>query len=201
MGINEISLSNALFSKVQQRVLSIIFGQPDRTFYGNEVIRLADVGTGAVTRELDKLVTAGLIKVSRTGNLKNYQANPASPIYAELRSIVLKTFGVADVLRHALLSFEDRIEVAFIYGSVAKGQDTAESDIDLMIVSDSLAFPDLFSVLPEVEKQLGRPVNPTIYTREELNKRLANGNDFISRVLEQPKIFVMGTDDDIRQPG
>lgn len=201
MGTKESSLSDALFTKVQQRVLSIIFGQPDRAFYGNEIIRLAGVGIGAVTRELEKLVTSGLITVSRTGNQKHYQANPASLIFAELRSIILKTFGVADVLRHALLPFADRIQVAFIYGSVAKEHDTSRSDIDLMVVSDDLGFPDLFSVLTEAEEQLGRRVNPTIYTRVELNKRLADGNDFIRRVLEQPKIFVMGTDNDIRKPG
>lgn len=200
MGINDVSLSEALFTKVQQRVLAVLFGHSDRPFYGNEIIRLAGVGVGAVTRELDKLVKSGLVTVSRTGNQKHYQANQQSPIFTELRGIVLKTFGVADVLKLALLPFANKIQVAFIYGSVAKGQDTAKSDIDLMIVSDNLAYPDLFSVLHDAEKQLGRPVNPTIYTQEELNKRLIAGNDFINRVLDQSKIFIMGTDDDIRQP-
>jgi predicted nucleotidyltransferase len=201
MGIKVAGLSDTLFTKVQQRVLSIIFGQPDRAFYGNEIIRLAGVGIGAVTRELEKLVSSGLITVSRTGNQKHYQANPSSLIFSELRSIILKTFGVADVLRLALLPFADRIQAAFVYGSVAKGQDTARSDIDLMVVSDDIGFSDIFSVLTEAEKQLGRTVNPTIYTRLEWSRRLAEGNDFINRVLQQPKIFVMGTDSDISQPG
>lgn len=201
MGTFNASLAEALFTKVQQRVLSLLFGQPDRTYYGNEIVRLAGVGVGAAMRELNKLVSSGLVIVSRTGNQKHYQANPASPIFNELRSIVLKTFGVTDVLRHILLPFAIRIQVAFIFGSVAKGQDTAKSDIDLMIVSDDLAYPDLFAVLAEAEKDLGRPVNPTIYTPEEMSKRLHDGNDFIRRILEQPKIFILGTDRDIQPSG
>ena len=201
MGIKNTSLSDALFTKVQQRVLSVIFGHPDRVFFGNEIIRLAGVGVGAVVRELERLVTAGLITVTRTGNQKHYQANQSSPIFSELRSIVLKTFGIADVLRHALLPLTDRIQVAFVYGSVAKGQDTAKSDIDLILISDDLGFPDVLTLLSEAEKQLVRPVNPTIYTRADLNKRLNDGNDFITRVLDQPKIFIIGTDHDISQLG
>lgn len=201
MGIKELGLSDALFTKAQQRVLSVLFGQPDRSYYGNEIVRLAGVGVGAVMRELDKLASSGLVIVTRIGNQKHYQANPASPVFDELRGIVLKTFGVADVLRQALLPLVDRIQVAFIFGSVAKGQDTSRSDIDLMIISSDIAYPDIFSTLAEAEKQLGRPVNPTIYSREELNTKLASGNDFLNRVLEQPKIFLMGSDDDIRQPG
>jgi len=197
MGIIVTNLSDALFTRVQQRVLSIIFGQPDRAFFGNEIIRHAGVGTGAVTRELDKLVSSGLITVIRTGNQKHYQANPSSPIFSELRGIVLKTFGVSDVLRQALSPFSERIRVAFIYGSIAKGQDTAKSDIDLMVISDELGFPDLFKILSDAEKSVGRQICPTIYTHAEWGKRLTGGNDFIARVLEQPKIFILGTENDI----
>ena len=195
------NLSDALFTKVQQRVLSIIFGQADRAFFGNEIIRHAGVGTGAVTRELDKLVTSGLITVTRTGNQRHYQANPSSPIYSELRGIVLKTFGVSDVLRLALSPFAESIRVAFIYGSIAKGQDTAKSDIDLMVISDEVGFPDLFTVLSDAEKSIGRQISPTIYTLADWGKRLTEGNDFIARILEQPKIFILGTENDISQPG
>lgn len=201
MGIISANLSDALFTKVQQRVLSIIFGHPDRTFFGNEIIRLAGVGTGAVTRELDKLVSSGLITVIRTGNQKHYQANPSSPIYSELRGIVLKSFGVSDVLRQALIPFVGRIQVAFIYGSVAKGQDTAKSDIDLMVVSDEVGYPDLFTVLSSAEKDLGRQISPTIYTHADWEKRRVEGNDFLARIMEQPKIFILGTENDISQPG
>lgn len=201
MGTIDTNLSDALFSRVQQRVLSIIFGQPDRAFFGNEIIRLAGVGTGAVKRELDKLVSSGLVIVTRTGNQKHYQANPSSPIFSELRDIVIKTFGVSDVIRQSLSPFAERIRAAFIYGSVAKGQDTAKSDIDLMIVSDLIGYTDLFSVLTDAERQLGRQVNPTIYTLEEFKKRQIEGNDFVVRIMGQQKIFIVGTDNDIGQYG
>jgi predicted nucleotidyltransferase len=201
MGMSNISLSDVLFSKVQQRVLSIIFGQPDRAFFGNEIIRLAGVGTGAVIRELDKLVSSGLVSVTRIGNQKHYQSNHSSPIFSELRGIVLKTFGVSDVLRQALSPFAERIQVAFIYGSVAKGQDTAKSDIDLMVVSDEVGYSDLFAALSDAEKAVGRQISPTIYTNADWKKRLTEGNDFIARILEQPKIFMLGTENDIRQSG
>ncbi len=200
MGTTNYSLSDALFTRVQQRVLSVLFGHPDRTYFGIEIIGLAGVGVGAVRRELDKLVSSGLVIVTRTGNQKHYQANQSSSIFSELRGIVLKTFGVADALRQALFPFSDRIKIAFIYGSVAKGQDTATSDIDLFILSDDLAYPDLFAVLTDVEKQIDRPVKPTIYSREELNSRIASGNEFISRILDQPKIFIIGSESDVSKP-
>ena len=122
MGMNYTNTSDVLFTKVQQRVLALLFGQPDRSFYGNEIVRIAGVGVGAAVRELDKLATAGLINVSRIGNQKHYQANPASPIFEELRGIILKTFGVGDVLRQALMPIANSIKIAFIFGSVAKKQ-------------------------------------------------------------------------------
>lgn len=199
MGTLNISIADALFTKVQQRVLSILYSQPDRTFFGNEIVRIADVGVGAVRRELDKLTSSGLVSVSRIGNQKHYQANKKSPIFLELRGIIIKTFGVADVLRKMLLPFADRIQAAFIYGSVARGQDSAKSDIDLMLISDGVAYPDLFALLGQAEQQLGRTVNPTLYTQDELSKKLSAGNDFISRILEQPKIYIIGVGDDISQ--
>jgi predicted nucleotidyltransferase len=197
MGIKVTGLSDALFTKVQQRVLSIIFGQPDRSFFGNEIIRRAGVGTGAVARELDKLVTSGLIVVTTSGKQKHYQANSASPIFPEIRSIVMKTFGVSDALRQALAPFSDRIRVAFIYGSIAKGQDSAKSDIDLMVISDHISYPDLFTTICDAEKDLGRQISPTIYTHAEWEKRLTEKNNFILRVMEQSKVFILGTEHDI----
>lgn len=198
MGINYINASDVLFTKVQQRVLALLFGQPDRSFYGNEIVRIAGVGVGAAVRELDKLAAAGLINVSRIGNQKHYQANPASPIFEELRGIILKTFGVGDVLRQALMPTANSIQIAFIFGSVAKKQETAKSDIDLMVISDQLGYAELFPLLTEAEKSLGRPVNPTIYTQAEFTEKLSSGSDFLKRVLEQPKIFLIGSEHDIR---
>ena len=196
-----VSLSDALFSKVRQRVLAVLFGTPDRSFYANEVIALARSGTGAVQRELAGLAAAGLLTIRKQGNQKHYQANASAPVFAELRGLVLKTMGLADVLLAALLPLAGQIDAAFVYGSVAKQQDTAQSDIDLLIVSSSastlanLSYADVFGALEAASATLGRTVNPTLYTAEEFNKRLANKNAFVTRVLQQPKIWLIGNEE------
>lgn len=194
MGMNKISVADALFSGLQQRLLGLLFGQPDRSFYGNELLRLTGTGRGALQRELEKLVSGDLATVTSIGNQKHYQANAASPIFAELRGIVLKSVGLADVLRMALADVADRIRIAFVFGSVAKGTDTASSDIDLMIVADNLGYTDLFERLATAETTLGRKVNPTLYTPAELTEKVRAENNFVLRVLEQPKIFLIGSE-------
>lgn len=187
-----VGLADALFTKVQQRVLGLLFGNPGRSFYANELIELAGSGTGAVQRELARLESSGLATVTRVGNQKHYQANPGSPVYAELRGLVLKTSGLVDVLRAALQPLKSGIENAFVYGSVAKQQDTADSDIDLMVISDTLSYAELFGALEDAAAQLGRTVNPTVYSRRELDKRLRSDNAFIKRVWSQPRLPVIG---------
>ncbi len=196
MHIKKTSLSDALFSGVQQRVLGLLFGQPSRSYYANELITLAGAGSGAVQRELAKLAQVGLVRTQRVGNQKHYQANPDSPIFSELCLIVQKTHGLAEPLRAALAPLADRIQAAFVFGSVAKHEDTALSDIDLMVVSDDLSYGDLFGVLENVGMELGRTVNPTILTAKELSKRRTRGDAFISRVLAQPKIWLLGKEDE-----
>ena len=185
-------VADALFAKVQQRVLGMLFGNPHRSFYANEVIGLARSGTGAVQRELAWLEASGLVVVARVGNQKHYQANAGSPVFAELRALVLKTSGLADVLRAALAPVSRSIRAAFVYGSIAKGQDTAASDIDLMVVSDRLTYADLFAAVEGASAQLGRKVAPTIYSSKELSKRLEHDNAFVTRVLAQPKLWRIG---------
>ncbi len=202
MGINNLSgkaqstqatgIADALFTKVQQRVLGILFGNPGRSFYANEMIALAGSGTGAVQRELTRLASAGLLTVSRIGNQKHYQANPAAPVFEELRGLVLKTSGLGDVLRAALSPLSAQISMAFVYGSVAKGQDTAQSDIDLMVVSDSLTYAEIFAAVEDASVRLGRQVNPTVYSRQELTRRIEQDNAFIQRVLAQSKLWLIG---------
>ena len=142
-----ISLSNALFSKVQQRVLALIFGRPDRSFYTSEIVRNVDSGTGAVERELSRLQRSGLVSVERIGNQKHYRANPQSPIFAELQSLVIKTVALTEPLRKSLEPCADKIKAAFVYGSVAKGTDTARSDIDLMVIGEELNYSELYTAL------------------------------------------------------
>jgi predicted nucleotidyltransferase len=197
MGINsKINLSNALFSSAQQHVLGLLYGQPDTDFYTNEIIRLAKSGTGAVQRELSKLTTAGLIIVKQVGNQKRYQANRAAPLFLELRGIVLKTFGLADIVRDALTPLAKQIHLAFIYGSIAKQEDTAKSDIDLMIISDKLTYAELFPLLEKAEAQLGRAINPTFHSQSEWSRKYHQGNNFITQLITQPKIFLIGTEDE-----
>jgi predicted nucleotidyltransferase len=198
MGSKPAGLADALFSKTQRRVLGLLFVNPDRSYFANELVRLARSGIGAVHRELATLEAAGLVTVKRVGNQKHYQANRAAPIFEELRGIALKTFGVAEVLREALAPLAKRIEAAFIYGSLAKGSDTAASDIDLMVISDEIEYADLFELASEAEQGLGRKLNPTVYTPAALRHKIASDNDFVKRVLEQPKIFVLGSEDELR---
>ena len=189
------SLPDALFSKVRQRVLSVLFGTPDRSFYANEVIALARSGTGAVQRELAGLAAAGLLTMRKQGNQKHYQANASAPVFAELRGLVLKTMGLADVLLAALMPLAGQIDAAFVYGSVAKQQDTAQSDIDLMVISPGLGYADVFGALESASTTLGRKVSPTLYTPSELNMRIAKNNAFVARVLQQPKIWLIGNEE------
>ena len=189
--------ADALFTKTQQRVLAVLFGQSQRSFYANELIGLAQSGSGAVQRELARLQASGLVTVHRVGNQKHYQANREAPIFEELRGIVQKTFGVADVLRTALLPLWPQIELVFVYGSLAKGTERAGSDVDLMVVGWLPSNAELLEVLSPVQAQLGRVVNPTLYMPDEFAQRVRDGKSFIMRVLEQPKIFVKGTEHDI----
>ena len=199
IGTPAAGLSEALFAKTQRRVLGLLFGNPDRSYFANEIVRLAKSGIGAVHRELATLEAAGLVTATRVGNQKHYQANRASPIFKELRGIVVKTFGVADVLREALAPLAGRIRAAFIYGSMAKGSDTAASDIDLMVVGDEVSYSDLFALATEAERRLGRKVNPTVFTSAELRRKIAAKNAFATRVLERPKVFVIGSENDLRE--
>lgn len=193
--------ADALFTKTQQRVLAVLFGQSQRSFYANEIIGLAGSGSGAEQRELARLESSGLVTVHRIGNQKHYQANPAAPIFAELRAIVLKTFGVADVLRAALQPVWPLVELAFVYGSLAKGTEHAGSDVDLMVIGALPSNAELLEALMPAQAQLGRAVNPTLYTPDEFAQRVRDGRSFILRVLEQPKIFVKGSEHDISRLG
>ena len=191
------NLADALFSPVQQRVLGLLFGQPARRFQSAEVIRLARGGTGAVHRVLTRLADARLVTVTRWGNQKHYQANHDSPVFHELHRLIVKTVGIVAPLRRALASKAKRIRAAFVYGSVAKRTDTAKSDIDLMIISETLTYPDVFQALQPAEQALGRPVNPNVMTGAEWRVKRERAGSFAARVAQQPRLFVIGSDDDI----
>ena len=190
-------LGSVLFTNTQQRVLACLFGQPERSYFANELIHLTGAGSGAVQRELKRLSESGLITSQMRGNQRHFQANPHSPIFQELTQIVQKTFGLALPIREALAPYQEAIRCAFIFGSIAKKQDTVASDVDLFVISDSLSYADLVNQLLGTEVRLGRGINTAIYTEADVRQRLMDGNAFLSRVLEQPKVWIIGNESDI----
>ena len=190
-------LADVLFSPVQQRVLALLFGQPGRSFRSAEVIALAGSGTGAVHRQLVRLAESGLVTVTRVGNQKHYQANRDSPVFTELHGLIVKTVGLAGPLEKALAPFKEKIQAAFVYGSIAKGTDTAQSDIDLLVISNDLAYADLYSALQETEATLNRPIHVSLMTEAEWRRKLATGNPFVTKIQAQPKIPLIGSIDDL----
>jgi len=186
----ETTIGDALFTKTQQQVLGLLYGKPDQSFYLNEVVRLAGMGKGSVNRELLKLVDAGLLTVTKQGNQKHYQANASNPIFSELKQIVHKSFGIVDVIKSSLSTLLPKLNMAFIYGSIAKESGHAGSDIDVMLVGDDLSYSDVMGLLDNAEQQLARTINPTLLTPVEFEKRITAGQSFLTRVMEQPKLWL-----------
>jgi predicted nucleotidyltransferase len=194
-----VSLASALFSQVQLRVLSLFFGQPDRTYQISDVIRLAESGRGAVQRELEKLTAAGILSVSIAGTRKSYRANRQSPIFNELYRLIMKTAGMVDPIRTALEPFRQDIELAFVYGSVAKGTDTARSDIDLMVFAQDTGYGEIYGALQKAEKILMRPINPTVTTIKEWQQKYSEKSSFVRKIIQQPKLFIFGTANELKR--
>ena len=194
----DLSLLDVLFRRTRQRVLAILFTQPDHSFYVNEIIARADAGRGAVLRELDRLSRSRLVVVTRRGNQKRFQANSDSPIFDELCGILRKTAGLIPPIREALDPVKERIEFAFVFGSVAKGEDTAESDIDLMVVSDALKPGEVQRYLYRTEHRLGRQIGLTVRKRAEFGQESRVADSFIAHVLAGPVLFVLGSIKDVR---
>jgi predicted nucleotidyltransferase len=195
------SLSDALFSKVQQRVLALIFSHPERSFYTSEIVRNVDSGVGAVERELSKLEGSALVSIERIGNQKHYRANQASPIFEELRGLVEKTVGLAEPIKKSLEPYADAIKSAFVYGSVAKGTDTAHSDIDLMVIGDDLNYSDLYTAAQNVESKLRRKVHPLFLSPEDWQRKTSNKGSVFSKISHSPKLFIIGSEKDLQRWG
>lgn len=191
------ALAAVLFTPVQQRVLGLLFGQPERRFQSAELIRLAGAGTGAVHRLLTRLAATGLLQVETVGNQRFYRANEQSPVFAELVGLVQKTVGLAGPLHAAMAPLEGRIAAAFVYGSVAKGTDRAASDIDLMVIADDLDDATVTASLARAEQSLARTVNPNLMTRAEWRRKRTEDGSVAARIAVQPKVFVIGADDDL----
>jgi predicted nucleotidyltransferase len=192
-----MSIADSLFSDSQSRVFRWLFGQPERSYHLNELLRLTGLGSASLQRELNKLAEAGLVRSERVGNLRRFQANQESPVYGELVGLTRKTLGIEPMLREALVPLAPKLDAAFIYGSVAKETDTAKSDVDVMLVGKNLLLAKVLELLVPLEAQLGRKINPTCLTPAEFKRRRAEPDSFVNRVLAQPVIPLMG---DVPEP-
>lgn len=193
-GRHDKALLDALFPLAKQRVLTLLFGQPERSFTTMELIRLAGVGSGAVQREVQKLVATELVLSVQTDGSKRLSANPSSALFRELCAIIDKTSGVAGQLKKALNPLAPSISLAVLYGSVAKGTDRATSDIDLLIVADDVPLERVYELLETVEQKLARRVSPTMYTAKEFRERRAAQNPFLTKVLSGKHIILLGSE-------
>ena len=187
------SLSATLFGKTRRAVLALLYSHSDESFYLRQIARTDGVGLGAVQRELKKLSEAGIIRRKARGRQVYYQANPGCPVYAELKNLVVKTVGVGDVLRAALVPLADRIRVAFLFGSLVRGRERSSSDVDVMVVGD-VTFAEVVSALGRVQETIHREINPLIYPPEEFRSKLAADHHFLKKALEGTKFFLIGDD-------
>lgn len=187
-----MSIADALFSESQSRLFRWLFGQPDRSFHLSELRRLTGLGSASLQRELRKLSEAGLVSSERVGNLRRFQANPKSPVFSELVTLTRKTLGIEPMLREALLPLVPRLRAAWVYGSVAKQTDTAKSDIDVMMIGENLVLGEVLEQLLPLETELGRKINPTCYSPAEFERRRAEPDSFVNRVLALPVLPLIG---------
>lgn len=190
-------LSDALFTGTQQQVLGLLYGQPERSFYVKEILRLTGMGVATIKRELDRMLGAGILSMTRIGNQHHYRANPQCPVYDELIGIVKKTFGLTGVIQQALEPLAGKIDRAFIFGSVASGKETATSDIDLLVIGD-VGFTELVEALYPIQEILGREVNPKIYRKAEWTRLKTAREAFVTEVLTKPSMDIFG---DSNEPG
>jgi len=187
-----MSISAALFSDSQARIFPWLFGQPEREFHLSELRRLTGLGSASLQRELNRLTEAGLLDSERIGNMRRFRANPDSPVFAELVALTRKTLGAQPLLRDAMAPLAPKLKAAWIYGSYAKQTDTAQSDIDVMLIGNRLTLVQVLEVLAPIEAHLGRKINPTLYTMAEFSKRRNETDSFVNRVLEQPVLPLIG---------
>jgi predicted nucleotidyltransferase len=191
------TLGTALFSPARLTLLGLLFAHPDESFYLRQIAQRTGLAIGQVQRETQRLVQAGIFQRSLVGRHVFFRAAPDSPLYEELRAIIRKTVGGAGAVRSALLPLSDQIRLAFIFGSVARGQERSPSDLDLLVVG-SISLRQLSAVLGPAQDQLHRPINPVIYTPGEFAQKTAERHHFLASVLRTPKLFVLGDEHELR---
>ncbi|MHB1293911.1 MAG: helix-turn-helix domain-containing protein [Anaerolineae bacterium] len=196
--VDDAPLADALFGKARRRILGLLLTHADEAFYPRQIERLLGMSVGALHRELRNLVEAGILVRMPQGREVYYRANRGSPVFEDLHNLLIKTVGLGDVLRASLARLAEQIEVAFVYGSVAKGTSTAASDVDVMVIG-SVTFADVVSALNPVQDTLRREVNPSVYSPEEVRKRLDSGHHFLTTVLDEPKLYLIGDAHDLER--
>jgi predicted nucleotidyltransferase len=193
-------VGDLLFGRTRGAVLVLLYGHADQSFYTRQIAREVDTSIGAVQRELENLSRVGLIVRSSVGSQVFYQAKRDSPIFREMQALVNKTIGVFSVLRSALQPLAKRVLVAFVYGSVAREEEMAQSDVDLLVVGKA-TLDEVLSRLSNVEKSIGRPINPTVSSVAEFKSKLSSGNYYLAAVLKGQKVFLLGDEDELRKVG
>ncbi len=191
-----MSLATHLLGQSRSAVLGALFLHPESSLHVRELARVTGTSAGSLHRELRMLSELGLLEREEIGRQVHYRANRSSPVFGELASILRKTSGLADVLKDALASLDDKVELAFVYGSVAAGNERAASDVDLMVLGKA-GFADLANALSAAQEVLRRDVNPTVMTTTEFSRMLASGDGFARSVMQGPKIWLKGQEDDI----
>ena len=190
-------IGSALFGATRQAVLRLLFGHSHQRFYQRQIIGSLRLGSGAVQRELERLTGAGILTRSVEGRQTYFQANRDCPVFEELHGLIRKTFGVAEALRAGPAALAAQIQLAFIYGSVVTGAETAGIDVDVMVVGERVPMDDVVTALAEAQRDLGREVNPSVYRTEEFCRKLAQGHHFLSSVVSGPKIFLIGDENEL----
>jgi uncharacterized protein len=191
-------LIESLFGKTRRKILALFFLNSDKQYYFSEVARATGIRQGAVQRELKSLVNSAILIAEKRGHQTFYSVNTANPIYNELRQIMFKTYAIGEVLAAALKRLSRKIDAAFVYGSVASGTDTGISDIDLFVIG-GVSFGDIAEAVSRREDELARPVNIHTLTVDEFAEKATGKNHFITSVMKANKIFIIGTDDDLRR--
>lgn len=189
-------LAETLFSDYRRRILALLLLRADEHFHVREISRLTGVPAGSLHRELKLLTSAGLLSRQALGNQVRYQADRDCPIFPELAGIFRKTSGLADIIRSALQPLSSAITAAFIFGSVAKGEERATSDVDICVVG-STSFTDVVMALAHMRQKLGREINPVVIPDEQLAAKLAAGEQFVTRIMNEPKLFLIGDENDL----
>ena len=189
-------MGQGLFGRTRAAVLAVLYGHVDQSFYLRQLVRAVGAGHGALQRELQHLTDMGLILRKTQGNQVLYRANSQSPIFSEIKGLITKTVGIHDVIRSSLASFAPEIQIAFVYGSIARQQERANSDVDLMVVGNT-PFGEVVSALGPAQRTLGREINPNVFAADEFRTKLASGNHFLRSVMKEKKLFVLGTENEL----